>query len=68
MFFGSQESLVGLDIGSGAIKILQLRKAKGKYQVERLGVKALPTETIVDGSIMDGLEVVSAIKEIAAEQ
>ena len=68
MFFGSQESLVGLDIGSASIKILQLKKSKGKHKVERFGIKALPAETIVDGSIMDGLEVVSAIKEISAEQ
>ena len=68
MFFGSQESLIGLDIGSASIKILQLKKSKGKYKVERFGIKALPAETIVDGSIMDGLEVVSAIKEISAEQ
>ena len=68
MFFGSQESLVGLDIGSASIKILQLQKSKGKHKVERFGIKALPAETIVDGSIMDGLEVVSAIKEISAEQ
>ena len=68
MFFSSQDTLVGLDIGSGSIKILQLRKSKGKYQVERWGIKALPTETIVDGSIMDGLEVVSAIKEISSNQ
>jgi len=68
MFFRSQDSLVGLDIGSGSIKILQLRMSKGKYQVERWGIKALPTETIVDGSIMDGLEVVSAIKEISSDQ
>src|SRR5437879_11432439 len=67
MFFGSQESLVGLDIGSASIKILQLQKSKGKHKVERFGIKALPAETIVDGSIMDGLEVVSAIKEISAE-
>ena len=68
MLFGSQESLVGLDIGSASIKVLQLKKSKGKYKVERFGVKSLPAETIVDGSIMDGLEVVSAIKEISAEQ
>jgi len=68
MFFGSQESLIGLDIGSASIKILQLKKYKGKYKVERFGIKALPAETIVDGSIMDGLEVVSAIKELSAEQ
>jgi type IV pilus assembly protein PilM len=68
MFFGSEENLTGLDIGSGSIKILQLKKSKGTFKVERFGIKALPTETIVDGSIMDGLEVVSAIKEISSEQ
>ena len=68
MFFGSKDALVGLDIGSGSIKLLQLKEGKGKYKVERFGVKALPTETIVDGSIMDGLEVVSAIKDLVAEQ
>jgi type IV pilus assembly protein PilM len=68
VFFNTQENLVGLDVGSSSIKLLQMKKAKGKFKVERLGIKPLPTETIVDGSIMDGLEVVSAIKELVAEQ
>jgi type IV pilus assembly protein PilM len=68
VFFGSQETLTGLDIGSSSIKILQLAQNRGKYKIERFGVKALPTETIVDGSIMDGHEVVSTIREIVAEQ
>jgi len=68
VFFGSKGNLVGLDIGSGSIKVLQLQESKGKYFVERFANKALPTETIVDGAIMDGLEVVSAIKAIAADQ
>ena len=68
MFFGSQDTLTGLDIGSASIKVLQLKQTRGKYKIERFGVKALPTETIVDGSIMDGHEVVSTIREIAAEQ
>ena len=68
MFFKSKGTLVGLDIGSGSVKLLQLKETKGKYKVERFGVKPLPAETIVDGAIMDGLEVVSAIKALAAEQ
>jgi type IV pilus assembly protein PilM len=66
--FGSKEYLLGLDIGSGSIKILQLKEIKGKLKIERFGVKSLPAEMIVDGSIMDGLGVVTAIKELAGEQ
>lgn len=66
--FGSKENLLGLDIGSGSIKILQLKETKGKLKAERFGVKALPAEMIVDGAIMDGLGVVTAIKELAGEQ
>jgi len=66
--FGSKEYLLGLDIGSGSIKVLQLKEVKGKMKVDRFGVKPLPAEMIVDGAIMDGLGVVGAIKELAGEQ
>ena len=66
--FGSKEYLLGLDIGSGSVKALQLKEAKGKLKVERFGMKSLPAEMIVDGAIMDGLGVVTAIKELAGEQ
>ena len=66
--FGSKAYLLGLDIGSGSIKMLQLKESKGTLTVERFGMKPLPAEMIVDGSIMDGLGVVTAIKELAAEQ
>ncbi len=66
--FGSKENLLGLDIGSGSIKLLQLKETNGKLKAERFGVKALPAEMIVDGAIMDGLGVVTTIKELAGEQ
>jgi len=66
--FGSKEYLLGLDVGSGSIKILQLKEAKGKLKIERFGIKSLPAEMIVDGAIMDGLGVVTAIKELAGAQ
>ena len=66
--FGSKQYLLGLDIGSGSVKMIQLSEAKGKLRIERFGIKALPAEMIVDGAIMDGLGVVAAIKEMADEQ
>src|SRR3989454_7098227 len=48
--------------------MLQLKESTGKLKVERFGMKPLPAEMIVDGSIMDGLGVVTAIKELATEQ
>ena len=66
--FGPKPYLLGLDIGSGSIKMLQLKESTGKLKVERFGMKPLPAEMIVDGSIMDGLGVVTAIKELATEQ
>jgi type IV pilus assembly protein PilM len=66
--FGSKEYLLGLDIGSGSVKILQLKETKGKLKIEQFGTKPLPAEMIVDGAIMDGLGVVTTIKELADEQ
>jgi type IV pilus assembly protein PilM len=66
--FGSKEYLLGLDIGSGSIKALQLKETKGTLKIELFGMKSLPAEMIVDGAIMDGLGVVTAIKELAGEQ
>ena len=51
--FGSKEYLLGLDIGSGSIKILQLKETKGKLRIERFGMKPLQAEMIVDGAIME---------------
>ncbi len=68
MLFFKSKDLLGLDIGSSAIKLVQL-KEKGKgYQLEKFGIKLLMPELIVDGTIMDAGMVVSAIKELISEQ
>ncbi len=63
MLFGKKD-IIGLDIGSKHIKAVQLKKNKGSYQLERLGITTLPPELIVDGSILDSSRVVEAIKEL----
>ena len=63
MIFGKKE-IIGLDIGSKHIKAVQLKEAKGGYQLHRLGITTLQPELIVDGSILDSSRVVEAIKEL----
>ena len=62
-----RRQLVGLDIGSSVIKIAQLKENKGRYMLQKFGVKPLEPEVIVDGTVMDEGRVVSAIQELFAE-
>jgi len=62
-----RRQLVGLDIGSSAIKVAQLKESKGRYFLQKFGVKPLEPEVIVDGTVMDEGRVVSAIQELFDE-
>ncbi len=62
-----RRQLVGLDIGSSAIKLVQLKESKGRYFLQKFGVKPLEPEVIVDGTVMDEGRVVSAIRELFDE-
>jgi type IV pilus assembly protein PilM len=66
-FLTPRKQLVGLDIGSSAIKLVQLRESKGRYILQKFGVKPLEPEVIVDGTVMDEGRVVSAIRELFDE-
>jgi type IV pilus assembly protein PilM len=65
--FSSQRQLLGLDIGSSSIKLVQIKEHRGRYTLQKFGVKELEPEVIVDGTVMDEGRVVSAIKELLAE-
>ncbi len=64
MFFGGK-STIGLDIGSGYLKIVQLKDLKGGYELELFEMLPLPPELIVDGSIIDSLRLADSLKELA---
>ncbi len=65
MLFRKPKNLVGLDIGSSAVKLVELREGKeGSYQLVRAGLESLSPEAIVDGSIMDSSLVVEAIARL----
>lgn len=64
----NKRQLIGLDIGSSAIKLIQLKEVKGRYVLQKCAVKPLEPEVIVDGTVMDEGRVVTAIRELMDEQ
>jgi type IV pilus assembly protein PilM len=65
--FSAKRQLLGLDIGSSAIKLIQMKEQRGRYVLQKFAVKELEPEVIVDGTVMDEGRVVSAIKELMEE-
>jgi type IV pilus assembly protein PilM len=65
VLFARPKSVVGLDIGSSGIKLIELKeRRRGEYQLAHLGFEPLSPEAIVDGSIMDSSLVVDAISRL----
>ena len=65
VLFSRSKGVIGLDIGSSAVKLVELKERKGgEYQIQRVGIEALSPEAIVDGSIMDSSLVVDAIHRL----
>lgn len=53
-FFGSKKKgVVGLDIGSSALKAVELKPVRGGYELVHVAHQNLQTDIIVDGHIID---------------
>ena len=63
---GSKE-LIGLDIGSSAIKLAHVKPVGVEFRVKKFGVYPLPPDAIVDGAIMDHVSVIEGIKTALRE-
>jgi type IV pilus assembly protein PilM len=62
--FGKPKGLVGLDIGSSSVKVIELRKKGEGYELVNMGVESLGQDAVVDGQIMDSFTVTTAIENI----
>jgi len=58
--FGKKKSIAGLDIGSSSIKMVELEGKLNNLNLVSLGYENLPSDTIIDGQIME-LNVVSDV-------
>lgn len=64
--FGKKKDLVGIDIGSSSVKLVQLWQTKDGYHLQNIGIVPLPPEAIVDNSLMDTASVVDAVRNLIA--
>ena len=62
--FRRAKTLVGLDIGSSAVKAVELKAAGKSYKVIAFGAESVPPDSIVDGAIIDGAAVADAIRRL----
>jgi type IV pilus assembly protein PilM len=64
MLFNNKKNLVGLDIGSSSIKLLELSEGKNGCRLQNLAMSPLPPEAIVDGALMDSVTIIDAIRDL----
>jgi len=65
-FFNKKKEIVGIDIGSSSVKLVQLKEQKGSYQLLNVGIIPLPPEAIVDNTLMDSASIVGAIRNLVS--
>jgi type IV pilus assembly protein PilM len=69
VFLGKKKGIVGLDIGSSAVKLVELKGAKGgRYTLVHAGHATLSPEAIVEGTVMDSSLVVEVAQRVMQEQ
>jgi len=67
MLFTKKKDILGLDIGSSAVKLVELKEGKSGYRLQNLAVSPLPPEAIVDGALMDSVTIVDTIKDLVKQ-
>jgi type IV pilus assembly protein PilM len=62
--FSKKREVIGIDIGSSSVKLVQIKDLKGSYQLLNVGIVPLPPEAIVDNTLMDTSAIVDALKSL----
>lgn len=67
--FGRSKEIIGLDIGSHAVKLVSLTPTRGEhpYQLVHFGIAELPSESIVEGAVVRPADVAQAIQELFSQ-
>lgn len=67
----SPKLTLGLDIGSTSVKLVQLKEVVQRgvvgYQLQSFGIKPLPQDAIIDGTVMNSDCITQAIRELVEE-
>ncbi|MGH8362288.1 MAG: type IV pilus biogenesis protein PilM, partial [Gammaproteobacteria bacterium] len=64
LFKRASKPLVGIDISTSSVKLIELSKTGNDYKVEAFGAEAMPLNAITDKVIMDLDAVSDAVKKV----
>jgi type IV pilus assembly protein PilM len=64
--FKSKE-VVGVDIGTSSVKLVELTESKKGFQLQNFAVGSIPSQAIVDGAIMDAGAIVDSLQGLLRE-
>lgn len=66
LMFGRTKGIIGLDIGSHAVKLVVMKPQRGDnpYQLTHFGVAELPSESIVEGAVVRPSDVAQVIRDL----
>jgi type IV pilus assembly protein PilM len=62
--FGKSKTVIGLDIGSSAVKAVELKASGKAFRVVAFAMEPLPADAIVDGAIIDAGAVADAVRRL----
>lgn len=65
--FRPKQNVLGMDIGSSAIKVVELEKRRNGFHLLSFGAIGLPEDSIVDGEVLNHISVVDSIKSLTKE-
>jgi type IV pilus assembly protein PilM len=65
--FGRKKTTVGLDIGSGLVKVAVIDHSGKRPELVRVAVASLPADAIVEGEVMDPGIVADAIRRVLGD-
>lgn len=66
IFQNKKSPILGIDISSTSVKLLELSRAGGRYRVECYGVEPLPVGAVVENHVTDVESVGEAIKRVVS--
>jgi len=61
------KNLLGVDIGTSAVKVLQVKQSGRGIHLQKYGAEPLPPQSIVDGHVMNAGAVVDALRKTVKE-
>jgi type IV pilus assembly protein PilM len=64
MIWTKRKNVIGLDIGSSSVKLVELKDGRNGFKLQNLAISPLPPEAIVDGAVMDSVTIIDTVRDL----